>query len=79
LPTLESWAVSKHESSPGGAALLRFAYCKFADHYLLGQRSSIFSRMRLAFSIASAMAHSGAGHGLSPRVRPLSFWTLLST
>ena len=32
----------------------------------LGHRSSIFSRMRLAFSTASAMAHSRAGHGLTP-------------
>ncbi len=32
----------------------------------VGQSSSIFSRMRLAFSIVSAMAHSRAGHGLSP-------------
>ena len=30
-----------------------------------GHRSSIFSRMRLAFSIASTMAHSRAGHGLT--------------
>jgi len=32
-------------------------------------RSSIFSRMRLAFSPVSAMAHSRAGHGLSPIVK----------
>ena len=32
LLTLESWAVSKREFSPGGAALLRLAYCKCADH-----------------------------------------------
>jgi len=32
----------------------------------VGLRSSIFCKMRLAFSTASAMAHSRAGHGLTP-------------
>src|SRR6516164_11456936 len=62
------WLTSyPHSASSGTAPVFRLPRC--AQSVLLGHRSSIISRMRLAFSIASLMAHSRAGHGLAPRVK----------